>query len=115
MGALPAAADTSDEEDRGQRAGPATALASLQAALAELAIDLEAIALEGEPSADAWRRYLKGDSGVFAHKIDDEIDDRAVDRIASLYRDDQRFRDAANGYMAEFEALLARAKDGDEN
>jgi hypothetical protein len=52
---------------------------------------------------------------VFAHKIADEIDDRAVDRIASLYRDDQRFRDAANGYMAEFETMLSRAKEGDEN
>jgi hypothetical protein len=116
MSALLAAADTSDDEYRSLKgAGPATALAALQAALAELAIDLEAIALEGEPSADAWRRYLKGEHGVFAHKIADEIDDRAVDRIASLYRDDQRFRDAANGYMAEFETMLSRAKEGDEN
>ena len=78
--ALLAAADTADEEE--QKATPVTALASLQAALAELAIDLESIALEGEPSADAWRRYLKGESGVFAHKIADAIDDSAVDRIA---------------------------------
>jgi hypothetical protein len=113
MSALLAAADTADEEE--QKATPVTALASLQAALAELAIDLESIALEGEPSADAWRRYLKGESGVFAHKIADAIDDGAVDRIAALYRDDQRFREAANGYMVEFEALLARAKEGDEN
>jgi hypothetical protein len=113
MSALLAAADTADEEE--QKATPVTALASLQAALAELAIDLESIALEGEPSADAWRRYLKGESGVFAHKIADAIDDSAVDRIAALYRDDQRFREAANGYMVEFEALLARAKESDEN
>jgi hypothetical protein len=36
-----------------------------------------------------------------------------VDRITTLYRENARFRETANGYMEEFESLLARSRDGD--
>jgi len=94
--------------------GVVQALGALQAALSDLASDLEAAAGE---TADPhlWRRYLDGDRGVFARKLAHSIGPDTVDRIAGLYRDNPAFRDAANAYLDEFEALLARAREGDRD
>ncbi|HWU26312.1 MAG TPA: hypothetical protein VN154_07910 [Rhizomicrobium sp.] len=111
MSTLLAAAD----EPRDFKPEAAAALGALQAVLADLAIDLEAIAPGAEAGADEWRRYLAGDRSVFARRLAQMIDETAVDRIASLYRDNLRFRESANVYIAEFETLLSRAREGDGN
>jgi hypothetical protein len=96
------------------RAGGAAALASLQAALADLAADLEGIA--GETADPAlWRRYLDGDRGVFARRLAASIGPDSVERITALYRDDPRFHEAVETYMAEFEGMLGRAREGDRD
>jgi hypothetical protein len=93
--------------------GSAAALGALELALADMAVDLEGIGADTSPGNEDWKRYLAGDRAVFARKMAMAIDDSAVDRITALYREDSRFHDAADAYLSEFEALLARAREGD--
>jgi hypothetical protein len=90
----------------------AATLGALELALADMAIDLSALD-DAQPGDEDWKRYLAGDRAVFARRLSGAIDGDAVDRIATLYRDDSRFHDAADAYLAEFETLLTRAKEGD--
>ena len=111
MRALLAAVENSD--GRELKPTSAAALGALEVALADLAVDLSSISTDAVPGEDEWRRYLAGDRSVFARRLAGAIDDDTVNRVATLYREDTKFRDAANAYLTEFEALLARAKDGD--
>jgi hypothetical protein len=112
LSAVLAAADAGGKP--GLRPGAAGALAALQAALADLAGDLEELAGE---TADAalWRRYVDGDRGVFARRLAASIGPDTVNRITELYRENPRFHDSAEIYMADFEAMLARAGEGDRD
>jgi len=117
MKTLLAAVDESELQippPRMERAGLeiAATLGALQLALADMAIDLSQLE-ETEPGDEDWKRYLAGDRAVFARRLADAIDDTAVDRITTLYRDEKRFHDAADAYLAEFETLLTQAKQGD--
>ena len=58
-------------------------------------------------------RYLSNDVAVFARKLAKAIDSAAINRITALYREDVRFHDAADAYIAEFESLLTKAREGD--
>jgi hypothetical protein len=113
MSALLAAVETSEKGSRELKPTSAAALGALEAALSDMAVDLDAISSDAAPGEDDWRRYLAGDRAVFARRLALAIDNDAVNRIATLYRENARFRDAANMYLAEFEGLLARAKQGD--
>ncbi|HKD47493.1 MAG TPA: hypothetical protein VKB67_07385 [Rhizomicrobium sp.] len=113
MKTLLAAAENSDTMARELSGGSAAAMGALQLALADMAVDLEAISAEAAPGSDEWRRYLAGDRAVFARNLANAIDDGAMNRITTLYREDENFHAAADAYMNEFEALLARAREGD--
>jgi hypothetical protein len=101
------------KEGESLRPGNAAALGALEAALADMAVDLDAIVTDATPGDEDWRRYLAGDRGVFARKLAEAIDDETVNRITLLYRENGRFRDAANAYLNEFDTMLARAREGD--
>jgi hypothetical protein len=90
----------------------AATVGALQLALADMAINLSALD-NAQPGDEDWKRYLSGDRAVFARRLADAIDDQAVDRITNLYRDDKQFHAAADTYLAEFENMLARAREGD--
>jgi hypothetical protein len=113
MSELLAAADTGEPVGKALKSGSAAALGALEALLADLAIDLGSLVGDLGPGDEDWRRYLAGDRSVFARRLADTIDSSTVDKIAAHYRDNERFRDAANAYIVEFESLLARANEGD--
>jgi hypothetical protein len=113
MKTLLAAVENNEPVIRDAGTATAAAMGALQLALADMAVDLEAIGAEAAPGNDEWKRYLAGDRAVFARKLASAIDDGAIDRITTLYREDERFHDAANSYLNEFEALLARSREND--
>jgi hypothetical protein len=87
-------------------------LGSLQASLAELAVDLEALATETSDPA-LWRRWMEGDRTVFARQLAASIGPESVDRIAALYRDNPRFHETADAYLEDFESMLKRTRGND--
>ena len=113
MKTLLAAVESGERESSILKPGSAAALGALEMALADIAVDLSALDENSRPGDEDWKRYLAGDRAIFARKLAAVIDAGAVDRIATLYRDDERFHAAADSYLSEFETLLTRAREGD--
>jgi hypothetical protein len=113
MRALLAAVEDSETKAKDLRPAAAAAMGALQAALSDMAVDLDPILTDSALGEEDWKRYLAGDRSVFARKLAGAIDSSVVDRIAMLYRENTRFRDAANTYIEEFEQLMSRAREGD--
>jgi len=113
MKTLLAAVESNEPPARDLGNAAASAMGALQLALADMAVDLEAIGSESAPGNEDWKRYLAGDRAVFARKLASAIDDGAIDRITKLYREDERFHDAADSYLNDFEALLSRSREND--
>jgi uncharacterized phage infection (PIP) family protein YhgE len=107
------AAVDSAQDARSLRPGAAAALGALELALSDLAIDLSQLLGSDGAAAEDWRRYMQGDRSVFARRLAESLDADSLERICSLYRDDDRFREATNTYLEEFERLLERARAGD--
>src|SRR6202012_5100365 len=113
MKTLLAAVETEENDSRSLRPGAAAAMGALQAELADIAVDLDAIVGGDISGEEEWKQYLAGDRSIFARKLADSISTDTVERVCTLYRENGKFRDAANLYMAEFETLMAKAQEGD--
>jgi hypothetical protein len=107
------AVDSNEAKAKELKPEAAAALGALQAALSDIAIDLDAVIVGAAAGEEEWRRYLAGDRAVFARRLAEGIDADMVERIAVVYRESQQFRDAANIYLEEFETLLERTKEND--
>ncbi len=88
MSKLLAAVETSESRARDLKPSAAAAMGALEAALADLAVDLDAIAGDTPPGEEDWRAYLAGDRAAFARRLAGAIDSETVDRVAALYRED---------------------------
>ncbi|HEY2070986.1 MAG TPA: hypothetical protein VGG48_15630 [Rhizomicrobium sp.] len=113
MRALLAAVEDGENRSKDLRPAAAAAMGALQVALADMAVDLDPILTDSGLGEEEWKRYLAGDRTIFARKLAGAIDSSVVDRIAMLYRENTRFRDAADTYLDEFGQMLARAREGD--
>src|SRR5690606_13547279 len=79
--------------------------------LNSLTIDLNRI-LDSSLSEDLWRRYRKGEKGIFTRKL---LKARDAEKIRARYRDSGDFRRFADQYVAEFREIMTEAGNVDHS
>ena len=107
-----------DEADHAQAAGERETLsrrvATLVEALNSAAIDI-ARTFDRDVTDSAWAAYLKGDRGVFTRRAVRLLDGHQAREIGALYDADDGFREHANRYIHDFEAMLRQILHRNEN
>ena len=96
-------------EDFGRR------VSTLMESMNSAAIDVGKILAE-DVDEKSWNAYLKGERGVFTRRAVRLISNADAKAIGAHYEDDPEFRDGANRYIHDFEAMLRRLlaeRDGD--
>jgi len=80
--------------------------------LQSIAVDLTRI-VEASVTEDDWRRYNRGEKGVFVRKLLGFRDKAKLAQINDAYQTDGVLRETVGRYLAEFEKMLteARARD----
>jgi len=84
----------------------------IQESLQSIAVDITRI-MEIAITEDDWKRYTKGDKGVFVRKIVGYRDRSKLPNIKHKYEQDSDFRDYTNRFIAQFDDLLRRAAESD--
>lgn len=103
--------EDSDRKMRKQAAMAASA--SVVDGLNALSVDLSRT-LEDELPEEVWRRYLGGEKGIFARRLGSQKERSGQERIANKYRQDGEFRTYVDRYLRQFDELIRRAADADD-
>jgi hypothetical protein len=74
-----------------------------------IAVDLYRL-LDRELSDELWKRYYKGERGLFARRL---LRDKDLDKIRARYQEDSDFRRYADRYLADFSRLLSAARSAE--
>jgi hypothetical protein len=81
--------------------------------LQSIAVDMSRV-LETQITEDDWRRFNKGEKGVFVRKMLGFREKARLGAIREKYQEDVKFREYVNHYFTEFEIMLAEAKKRDQ-
>jgi aspartyl/asparaginyl beta-hydroxylase (cupin superfamily) len=73
--------------------------------LQSIAVDISRV-LETQVSEDDWRRFNKGEKGIFVRKLLGFREKTKLQQIRQMYQEDGTFRDYVTRYLKEFEKLL---------
>ena len=82
--------------------------------LQSLAVDIGRV-LETQVSEDDWRRFNKGEKGIFVRKLLGFREKAKLQQIRQTYQEDGTFRDYVTRYLEEFETLLDESQKRDHN
>lgn len=89
-------------------------VAVLIEALNSAAVDI-ARTFDRDVTDSAWAAYLKGDRGVFTRRAVRLLDSHQAREVGALYDADEGFRENANRYIHDFEAMLRQILHRNEN
>jgi len=81
--------------------------------LQSLAVDMNRV-LETTVTEEDWRRFNKGERGVFVRKMLGFREKAKLSTIREKYQADTEFRDYVSRYLQEFEILLKEAGKRDQ-
>ena len=82
--------------------------------LQSLAVDMNRL-LETTVSEDDWRRFNRGEKGIFVRKMLGFREKAKLDAIKQKYQDDDEFRRYVTRYLSQFESLLKEATKRDHD
>ena len=82
--------------------------------LQSLAVDLARIA-EVPITEDDWRRFSKGEKGIFVRKMLGFKEKNTLAAIKAVYQEDGEFRDYVGRYVSEFNAMMDKARERDHD
>ena len=83
--------------------------------LQSISVDMTRI-LEVEITDRDWRRYNKGERGIFVRKMLGFREKSRLASIAKKYQEDSKFREYVTSYLEEFkELMLLNTKRGEDS
>ncbi|WP_343563787.1 hypothetical protein [Kiloniella sp. b19] len=71
--------------------------------------------LDEEIPEEYWKRYQRGERGIFARNILRKKDQFTIPAIKKNFESNRDFRNAVNRYVDQFDSLMEQARDCDSN